>query len=292
MKNGNNVAKKKWMAKFDISKDKYPKQKNYEDIRKNIINKYQFKKYCNDDKLDENNNNKYLNKEDLIIPELKENRIDKLINNNICSDCSSSSPTWISVNWLSLICIDCSSVHRSLGVQVSKIRSLRLDNLDPDYLDLIEFMGEENIKNILEENTKSYEKPKPNSMFTEKEIFITNKYKNKKYMRQLNIMELEDIPTQIFKCIEKNDLIQIFFLLKIDKCKINSNYKYKDDEYTFMHHAAKLGKLLVFKLLILLGGELNNPDTKNLKPMDYATIYKNSEICDYIVRKIEEINRL
>ena len=57
MKNGNNVAKKKWMAKFDISKDKYPKQKNYEDIRKNIINKYQFKKYCNDDKLDENNNN-------------------------------------------------------------------------------------------------------------------------------------------------------------------------------------------------------------------------------------------
>ncbi len=248
--------------------------------------------YNDDDKLDENNNNKYLNKEDLIIPELKENRIDKLINNNICSDCSSSSPTWISVNWLSLICIDCSSVHRSLGVQVSKIRSLRLDNLDPDYLDLIEFMGEENIKNILEENTKSYEKPKPNSMFTEKEIFITNKYKNKKYIRQLNIMELEDIPTQIFKCIEKNDLIQIFFLLKIDKCKINSNYKYKDDEYTFMHHAAKLGKILVFKLLILLGGELNNPDTKNLKPMDYATIYKNSEICDYIVRKIEEINRL
>ena len=167
--------------------------------------------YNDDDKLDENNNNKYLNKEDLIIPELKENRIDKLINNNICSDCSSSSPTWISVNWLSLICIDCSSVHRSLGVQVSKIRSLRLDNLDPDYLDLIEFMGEENIKNILEENTKSYEKPKPNSMFTEKEIFITNKYKNKKYIRQLNTKELEDIPTQIFKCIEKNYLNQIFF---------------------------------------------------------------------------------
>lgn len=248
--------------------------------------------YNDNDKLIENNNKLNLIKEDYIIPELKENKIDKLINNNICSDCSSQSPTWISVNWLSLICIDCSSVHRSLGVQISKIRSLRLDNLDPDYIELIEFMGEENIKNILEENTKSYEKPKPNSMFTEKEIFITNKYKNKKYIRQLNNKELDDIPTQIFKFIEKNDLNQIFFLLKIDKCKINDNYKYKEDEYTFMHHAAKLGKILVFKLLILLGGELNNPDTKNLKPMDYATIYKNSEICDYIVRKIEEINRL
>ena len=30
------------MAKFDINKDKYPKPKNYEEIRKNIINKYQF----------------------------------------------------------------------------------------------------------------------------------------------------------------------------------------------------------------------------------------------------------
>ena len=59
-----------------------------------------------------------------------------------------------------------------------------------------------------------------------------------------------------------------------------------------MHHAAKLGKILPFKLLILLGGEINKPDLKNLKPMDYATIYKNSEICDYIVRKIEEINRI
>lgn len=250
----------------------------------NVISSYN----DNDNNLNDNNNKL----EDYSIPDLKESRIDKLINNNICSDCSSSSPTWISVNWLSLICIDCSSIHRSLGVQISKIRSLRLDNLDIDYIDLIESMGENNIKSILEENCKSYEKPKPNSMFTEKEIFIINKYKNMKYIKQLIGKELEDIPSQIFICIEKNDLNQMFFLLKIDKCQINNNYKYKDEQYTFMHHAAKLGKILPFKLLILLGGEINKPDLKNLKPMDYATIYKNSEICDYIVRKIEEINRI
>ena len=61
LKNGNDVARKKWMAKFDENKDKYPKHKDYDDIRKCIINKYQFKKYCNDKEIEnkdkENNNN-------------------------------------------------------------------------------------------------------------------------------------------------------------------------------------------------------------------------------------------
>ena len=56
LKNGNDVAKKKWMVKFDINKDKYPDHKNYEEIRKSIINKYQFKKYCNENDLNKNEN--------------------------------------------------------------------------------------------------------------------------------------------------------------------------------------------------------------------------------------------
>ena len=60
LKNGNDLAKQKWMAKFDMNKDKYPKPKNYEDIRKNIINKYQFKIYC--DENIENNTDNAINK--------------------------------------------------------------------------------------------------------------------------------------------------------------------------------------------------------------------------------------
>ena len=77
LKNGNDFAKKKWMAKFDINKDKYPKPKDYEDIRKNIINKYQFKKYCdenveyNTDKA--NNKNLINNKDNTNINEQKNN---------------------------------------------------------------------------------------------------------------------------------------------------------------------------------------------------------------------------
>lgn len=204
---------------------------------------------------------------------------DKLINSITCADCDSQNPTWISVNWLCMICIDCSSVHRSLGVQVSKIKSLTLDNLDPDYEELINAIGQKNINALLECNAKSYEKPKPNSMFTEKEIFITNKYKNLKYLKQLTSKEKGDnIANTIFKFIENEDLINIYHFMKLGLCNLNNNYKYKEEHYSFIHHAARVGKIKVFKLLIALGGEVNLFDSKGMKPIDYATIYKNVSI--------------
>ena len=66
IKNGNDRAKLKWLANFNPNKDKYPDSKNYDSLRKFIINKYQFKKYCkqdddNDSFNDKNNNNSYTN---------------------------------------------------------------------------------------------------------------------------------------------------------------------------------------------------------------------------------------
>lgn len=38
-----------------------------------------------------------------------------------------SGPDWASINLGILVCIECSGIHRSLGVHVSKVRSLTLD---------------------------------------------------------------------------------------------------------------------------------------------------------------------
>ena len=43
--------------------------------------------------------------------------------NAICADCGSRDPDWVSVNLGVLLCIECSGVHRSLGVHVSKVRT-------------------------------------------------------------------------------------------------------------------------------------------------------------------------
>lgn len=47
-----------------------------------------------------------------------------LSDNNTCCDCGASDPKWASINLCVTLCIECSGIHRSLGVHVSKGKHL------------------------------------------------------------------------------------------------------------------------------------------------------------------------
>lgn len=47
--------------------------------------------------------------------------------NSNCVDCGSARPTWASVTYGVLLCVQCSGRHRSYGVNVSRVRSIDMD---------------------------------------------------------------------------------------------------------------------------------------------------------------------
>ncbi|EPS72588.1 hypothetical protein M569_02173, partial [Genlisea aurea] len=65
----------------------------------------------------------------------------KLPENRDCADCRAKAPRWASINLGIFVCLQCSGIHRSLGVHISKVRSTNLDTWLPEQVSFMQSMG-------------------------------------------------------------------------------------------------------------------------------------------------------
>ncbi|GMI85310.1 NEVERSHED, ARF-GAP domain 5 [Hibiscus trionum] len=96
--------------------------------------------------------------------------------NRECADCKCKGPRWASVNLGVFICMQCSGIHRSLGVHISKVRSATLDTWLPEQVAFIQSMGNEKANSYWEAELP----PNYNRVGTEN--FIRAKYEEKRWV--------------------------------------------------------------------------------------------------------------
>ncbi|XP_069501713.1 arf-GAP with coiled-coil, ANK repeat and PH domain-containing protein 1 isoform X2 [Ambystoma mexicanum] len=114
-------------------------------------------------------------------------QIQRIPGNAQCCDCKEPAPEWASINLGITLCIECSGIHRSLGVHFSKVRSLTLDSWEPELIKLMCELGNSTINRIYEAriDEMTFKKPNPSSTRSEKEFWIKAKYVDKQFINKL-----------------------------------------------------------------------------------------------------------
>ncbi|XP_037829675.1 stromal membrane-associated protein 1 isoform X2 [Kryptolebias marmoratus] len=99
--------------------------------------------------------------------------------NKYCADCEAKGPRWASWNLGVFMCIRCAGIHRNLGVHISRVKSVNLDQWTPEQIQSMVDMGNSRARQLYEAHLpENFKRPQTDQAV---EVFIRDKYERKKF---------------------------------------------------------------------------------------------------------------
>uniref|UniRef100_A0A158R4H7 Arf-GAP with coiled-coil, ANK repeat and PH domain-containing protein 2 n=1 Tax=Syphacia muris TaxID=451379 RepID=A0A158R4H7_9BILA len=244
--------------------------------------------------------------QDTLLMELR-----RIPGNDRCADCGDELPKWASINLGILLCIQCCGIHRSFGVQVSKVRSLTMDTIEPEQRKLMLSLGNQLVNSIylshLPVKGVVPPRPRPTSARPVREAWIKAKYierrfarksteraRNSAQLRAEGFMRKGDLTAQPSACGSDMDLtksqevifategnIQEMCRLIAEGCDVNGSFEGE----TALHAAVKAGNGVAVEFLLLNGAKINSLDGDLNSPLHVAAAYGHPLIVCQLMKR-------
>uniref|UniRef100_A0AAX7UCZ7 Un-named sa1614 n=1 Tax=Astatotilapia calliptera TaxID=8154 RepID=A0AAX7UCZ7_ASTCA len=214
--------------------------------------------------------------------------IKRMPGNNSCCDCGAPDPGWLSTNLGILTCIECSGIHREMGVHVSRIQSLSLDSLGTSDLLLARNVGNSGFNEILEANLLSPSlKPSQHSHMPERKDFILSKYQDVNFVRRSHssTSALRLRLQEATKSCDIYTLIQLYAQRAELSQPLHAHIQEKGE--TALHLAVLLADRTSLHILDFLAQNCSNVDTQTSAgntALHYSCLHNKTDCVKLLLR--------
>lgn len=208
--------------------------------------------------------------------------------NNVCADCGREEPDWVSLNLGIFICMGCSGFHRNLGVHISQVRSMTLDQIDPISTQYLKEIGNTCANKIFEYTllatpaVREAEKPPLTAPRTALESFIRKKYIKKGFVAPLpdNLSDT-GLTEMLFTQVKESNAVGVLRTLAWG-ASINAR---GSGGVTPLMQAVVTNNKLVASQLVLSGADFHLCDDRKWNVLHYVTLTKQREMAELLLQR-------